>query len=137
MTRREKQWRKLRVLEYIWVALMVLGFVSLMGGNFPAPLFWGYLFLFTVGGFLFYRQQYLALDELGRLRWLKSQTVTALVLSLGVGTLMLWAIWQKSEQIQIATVLNLLLSVMLLAALAAWGTWHYLGWRDLRGLEDE
>lgn len=137
MSQLERRFRRLQWAEALWTVLMIVGFVLMIRVSFALLLFAAYMLLFLVGGGWFYWRQYHTLDELGRLRWLKSQMMLGMVLSFGLGGLLLWEIWQGSGSGQVTFSLEWLLALMSFAVLASWGTWHYLGWRNLRGQGSE
>lgn len=132
MTKRAKSWRRIRLLEVLFIAATVFGFIFLQGGDMAAPLFWGYCALLGAGGLLLVWRQYQTLDEFGRGRWLKSYAAMAMVYSLGLTCLVLWALWQARDGHFPPLPFGAVYVLFLSGGLASWATWHYLGWRDSR-----
>lgn len=133
MTRQERRWQRTRALELGLTVLIVVAFTALNGRWMTAPLFGAFMAVFALLTAGLMRQQYRVLDELGRLRWLKSYLSMAAVYSLGLAGLVLWAVWQAGAGAEPPSLpFYAVFAVMVAGGLASWGTWHYLGWRDSR-----
>lgn len=133
MTRQERRWQRTRALELGMTLLLIVAFIVLNGRWMTAPLFGAFMAVFSLLTAGLLHRQYRVLDELGRLRWLKSYLSMAAVYSLGLAGLVLWSVWQAGAGPEMPSLpFYAVFTVMIAGGLASWATWHYLGWRDAR-----
>lgn len=99
MTRndREVAWKNIRVIELVYVVVFV-GLFMLGLRYRPSPLvFWLVSLAALGGGALIFWRQYQVLDELGKLRFLKSWMISGMVTSSGLSLLLVWIIFKYPD----------------------------------------
>lgn len=96
MTRNEREsgWKNIRVIELIYVVVFIGLFLLGLHYRPSALVFWVFSLVALGGGALIFWRQYQVLDELGRLRFLKSWMISGMVMSSGLGLLLAWIIFQ-------------------------------------------
>lgn len=132
-SRREQQLDKTRRVEWAYYALaFVIGLSASVFHLTPRTLTMLMLPLFLLG-FPLWLWQYRALDELGRLRFIKSWAFSGIVTSLGLSLVLAWETFKldKPQQVQIS--LDTILIILILSAASASLSNVYLRKQEERG----
>lgn len=99
---RDRQWVSIRRVEFVYVAVMSLLIIGLLvyAAFRPASdlAFWLVSGLTMLLGLGIWVRQYQVLDELGRLRFLKSWMVSGMVTLSGLTWALLWGIYEDVKR---------------------------------------
>lgn len=91
--RRDRQIDRTRQIEWGYYGLSLVAIMAALILRAPPALFWSLVALSMVAGFGVWALQYRAMDELSRLRFLKSWALSGLLTSTALGLLMLWSVF--------------------------------------------
>ncbi|MDL2344002.1 hypothetical protein QOL99_07535 [Deinococcus sp. MIMF12] len=99
---RDRQWSRVRRVEFVYVAVMSVLIVGLFGYASLRPasdlVFWLVTGLTMLLGLGIWVRQYQVLDELGRLRFLKSWMVSGMVTLSSLTWALLWGIYEDVKR---------------------------------------
>ncbi|TSA83053.1 hypothetical protein FNU79_13130 [Deinococcus detaillensis] len=120
-TRRERAWTASRTLELIYMIVFVaLFFVGYWQRPLDAWVYWSVAAAATMSGFWIWIRQYRALDELGKLKFMKSWMVAGMVTSTGLSALIGWTIFNAERSVSVPPSLSFMAAygVLMLGLLA-------------------
>lgn len=99
---RDQQWSSIRRVEFIYMGVSLAALFALLILTTRRPtsdlFFWIVSGVVMLTGVMIWVRQYQVLDELGRLRFLKSWMVSGIVTLSGLTWALLWSVYQSIKQ---------------------------------------
>lgn len=99
---RDRQWSRVRLLEFAYTALvggLTIGMIVYAMSDNPSDLvFWVVSGAALLAGLGIWTRQYQVLDELGRLRFLKSWAISGMISLTGLTWVLLWGCYEVFQR---------------------------------------